>query len=852
MARRNGPSRGPNQSGRNKQNRPQRAGDFDNLALNVQREQELDPRNALGYKKINLSKEVSDSTNFRVKLLLSGLQGLEKFTKENSEETSDFYQQNKEQIDGLLKIKLDELYQKLVTNSQKRKGFEEKLVTDKVISLQQLNAMRGIDDLQPYTNYINEISQEQQKAMQDYRKEVARINALPAPAPGAPANPPLPALPVIMDGNDLDGLLKARPRNFADIARRLKDEGKLTDQQLTRLTELSPKSEEEIQRTKEQIFIEIKKHDLQNGSGYFDQYQNILREEEELIGQVDQYQERYNTLVKGLVKQIQEMVDQDDYQKKRQKNLQKLRLRTGLPIKKGQILWGEDWSKDQTNFEVQRQHTNRIEIKDITYGVVEEDSELTPEFKQKVPTFEPIIHFTALAQDGSGQPIEYQMSGNAFRKWVIGNNVIEKFDSLADLEKSIGFPGLIKAGQTFEYVSYTLSTPGQAEPEQIKKTIKIEAVEGDLITLDQEVIIDYAVEGAGLRNPRVKKQLTFGEFSKWYGKNEAVPALDSLEKMNQFLSEHHRRLVAEMGWPENHGAPINLNTPAPFFLISAYYPEGDFIELKKVEPDKITLGDGTELSPADFLRFTISEGLIWPTQDQLKELKQIATAQKNEKKANQIEQVAKETPTAPSPAKTESTEIGDGPILGYFKNLWSDTTFLNLMEIYELFIKAPSDRVEEWLKDKSERKISKVGQDFYKGFPDFGGLSDLSSTYEDKLNGKIAGDVKGLEEFFEKNYDSAKVLEVMYGASDPTTLKACLQFLSKKGALRWEDDDKLHAVLNIVLKPAVYPSKFHQAVGGENVSVIVNHRDVLEKVETMSVFDQLEIRLDNHYGEGTY
>jgi hypothetical protein len=843
----------PNTPTRNSRKKPVRTGDFDNLIMQNNSDQEQDLRNALGYKKINLSGEISEGIKLRVKLLISSLQSLEKFSRYDSEEHADFYERNKEQIDSLLKIKLDELYQKLVTNTQKRKSYEEKLVQNKVITKEDFDLIRGVVSSEARTAFINEIAVTQRKTYEEFKKERDRINALPAPAPGAPANPPLPPEPILLNRDDLDNLNRALPDNFAQIIDRLQHEGKLNNDQVAKLTELAPKSAEQINQAKENIFIKIRQYDLANNSSYFSHYQEILREEEELAGQVDQYQESYNTMVKGLVEQIQSMVNHADYEKKRLKNLRSLRRKTGVPVKKGQILWAEDWSNEPTNFNLKRPHSNRLEITDITYGALEEDSDLLPDFKHKVPSFEPIIHFKATAQDGSGRTVDYQMSANTFRKWVITNNVIEKYDSHEDLEKQIAFPGAVQAGNSFEYFTYQYATPEQKDPLRDKNTVTIESVEGELITLDQEVTIDYAAPGTGLRESRTKRQLTRGEFAKWCRKNEAVPVIKSLESLNQYLAEHHHRLVTEMGWPSDHGAPISLSPQQQsLFLVSAYYPDGDFIEISKVENDQITLGDGSNMSHNDFLRFVESEGLTWPTADQLTELKQIAQARKDEKKAEKIEQITNNSPVAPSSKSAAESENSDGPVISYFKDLWSDRTFLNLMEMYELFIKAPFDRVEEWMKDKSERRQFKVGKQFYKGFPDFGGLSDLSTTYEDKLNGKIAGDIKGTEEFFDKNYDTAKVKEIMYECSDSSTLKACLQFLSKKGELRWEDDDKLHAVLDKVLKPAVYPSKFHQYVGADNISVHINDKAVLERAETMSIFDQIEIRLDNEYGEGTF
>jgi hypothetical protein len=184
----------------------------------------------------------------------------------------------------------------------------------------------------------------------------------------------------------------------------------------------------------------------------------------------------------------------------------------------------------------------------------------------------------------------------------------------------------------------------------------------------------------------------------------------------------------------------------------------------------------------------------------------------------------------------------------YFKSLWKNTHFLSLMDMYELFIKAPTEKIKEYMKDKTERKQYAVGQEFYKGVP-FLGLGELSDSYEDKMNGKIAKDVKDHEELYDKNKSVPEVFEILYAAPNKVVLKASLQFLSKKGVLRWEDDTKLWAILNRHLGVVTYPKKYKDLVGGPNVPVKVGEKFVSPEP---SVFDQCRIVMDKEWGDGTF
>lgn len=771
-----------------------------------------------------ITEKVASQTNNKVMQLIGGIAKLRKFQEEHAEgDQGEFFEKNEENISALLHLNLQETYQKLIANSDGRTRLYGQLLQRGVLTQPELDSFLG------------------KVSNQAYYQAIAAIKPTP------------PSTEKLTD-DDLDNLRHARIDNIQSICNDLKTANKLTDANIAQLIALGPKTPEQIAEARRLISIKIQQFDIANQSSFTTQFTNSIREEKQLDGQIDAYINQYNEIFKNLTEQIQEMYDNDQAEQIKNQKIRTLCRDTGLPIKKDAILYGEDWSIDPANTTLERPRNNRIQITDITFGEAEEDAEIYPEFKVKSLSFDPVIHFTALAQDGSGTILNYQMSTTSFRKWLIANNVAEKIENIPELEKNLGLQGFLKTGQTFEY--FTTKQVSETEETVEVHQVKIAAIGADFIELDQPVILDQADPKSGLYVDRKAQKLSFGDFAKWYKKLLTVPQVNKLEELDNVLKQHHAILNQEMNWKPETGTPINLsNSSKPLLLISAYDPDAkNFVEITDATDQKITFADGEEMTPTEFLHMANRHGWMIPSPEMLQELHDIAA---NNRKASEQAKIAEmmgkyNVPTddhTPSAATSKAHEkTATVPHDGYFKSLWKNTHFLSLMDMYELFIKAPTDRIVEYFKDRSERKQYAVGKEFWHGVP-FLGLGDLSSSYEDKMNGKIAKDVKDQEELYDKNKSVPQVFEILYSASDKVELKAALQFLSKKGVLRWEDDHKLWAILNRHLGGVPYPKKFEQVVGGANVQVKVGQK--FDSPEP-SVFDQARIVMDKAWGDGTF
>jgi len=800
---------------------------------------------------IVMSAQISSDINNKVRGLTGGLVGLRELygQEDENEQYADFFEKNRQTVEALMKMDLNGTYNILVENAKQRDALYKELVDKNVISKEELNSLRGIVSNTPYLRYIAALG------------------------PGKRHRAGLVELTV----EDSERLSNATTDNLQGLLSQLRSENKLNDAEVVRLNEFGPKTEQHITEARNQIIAKIGSFDIRAKTSYGAKYEEINSREKNTADKFDQYIKEYNQVVSGLVEQIQEIFDQGEDDKTKAKRVNLLTRESGLPIAKGQILWG----RDSVNGRPGPGKNNRIEILDITFGGVQKDPTLHQDFQILKPTLEPLITFTTQASE-TAAPEEYKLSAAAFQKWLEDNQVTEKIETQEQLEASLGLKDFIKPGQTLVYIDpervaakaaqtdeETGATAGDSRRAAIVSaaenangvynTVTIEKIADGKIFLNHAVRLDSTLPDNPGYSPKSSAELDFGEFARWYRKFSGVPEINELEKLDGLLVQHHQKLIKDMGWPPDHGTPIQLSDgDFPLHLISAYNPDMPHLTIASAEDGRIKMASGEELSPQQFYREVMDKGLTRPTPEQLKELLARAEAQQDKKRQAELEELAKQKDLAPD-APGKSTATGEKKHkpgkMGFFdrvKDAWANTRFLNLIEAWEVFFKAPANRIAEWLKDKSERRQFAVGKEFYKGFPKFGGLNELSNSYEDKLNGKNATDVKNWEEFFDKNYTVAKVFEKMYAAPNKYYLKACLQFLSKKGQLRWEDDKRLWNVMNKHLKGGFYPEKFHRDLGTDKYPVVVGDEEVKKRAPNIDVYDQCRAAIDGGFGAGTY
>ncbi|MCC6643549.1 hypothetical protein IT411_02265 [Candidatus Peregrinibacteria bacterium] len=768
--------------------------------------------------KVRISADISDITNDRIRTAIQRLEGLSVFMKDTAkeEDSQTLIEGVRDEVKGLFDLNIQNTYNKLVENVGRREQLYQEMIKKGVIVPEDI----AVFSSKNYLRYIADLN-----------------NRRPAADK--------------LDISELDNLQNANGDNLDKILGDLETTGRITRTESAKLKTLGPVPDAQLQAAREAFYQKLQNYDAGHSTAYNSKYRQVQRVEEGLENQIEAFTEKYNQVMQKVVEEMNKLHESHENNESFKRELKALKAETGLPLSKGQELWGEDINATPGP-DGRRPRTNNIVIDDITpTGILEPDPILGELAERGVVSTEPVIHLTMDAHDGSGQRVKLALRASTFARWVIALNVVEKIADLPKLEETLDLPaGLIKPGLKLEYLTRKGKIKDEDEPDFDQHQVEILKIENDQIHLSKEVLIDEAHPDTGLSGPRQSKVLDFGEFAKWYRKYQTCPEITDLKMLDQMLAKHHQTLITEMGWPEKHGQPINLSKgPFPQALLSAYGDHKNIHYLNSAKPGKIIF-DEAELTPAQFYRLVKSEGFTRPTAEQIQELQAAAAKEEDKQAQNALNAAADKGNIPKTVAGPDSGPSPKKSGKGYFATLWENTSFINLIELYELLWKIPIDRAKEYMKDQSERRVYKTAKDLYKGIP-YLGIGDLAGRYEDKHNGKIAEDVKKKFEWFEANAEPKDVFEALYGAKKIVVYKAALQFLTKKGLIRWEDDEKLMEVTNKFFPYTKYPSKFHEDLGKDAI-VEVGDKNALRKSKALSVFDQYRACFDGKWGDGTF
>lgn len=808
MAKRRGKNRGPNRS--------------------TQREQmaQMAQQRARGLQsQLQLSDQVSAEVNQQIQEVMGNMDSLRNFyaqaANDNAEvstemlEHQEFLVKSKEKVDTLLSLDPTVTYNKFIRISIQRQQFYKKVVKDGVVNNDDL----AIFSDHGYLEYLSDLNNRR-------------------------ANPDK------LDVSDLQTLQNARHDTIDAILTNFQTANKITAAEAARLKALGPISPSKLQTAREAFYQKLKAHDVAHSTHYYNEFMQLYRAEEAAQAELDSYTELYNFVLKGVVNDIDRHMTEDKNQKLFFERVRALQDTTGLPLEKGLILYAQDWTVPAGPGGARPQNI-KVEITDINAGgaaQIDPDLPATPE--NMMPSLEPVIK---LKIDVHGRTQDLALSASALKQWLIVNKVEEKIDTVEQLETQLQLPtGLIREGQKIEYTLPLKYEEGE-EAEQAFASVKIEKIENGLIHFNAPINISQSTNAAKIAATVPKTACTFAEFAKWYRQNEAVPEGLEIAHVDQCLAIHHKFLVKQMKWPDSHGSPISLAAgPMPLYLKSAYNQNDEAVVVTSIEPHKVNLEKGESMTPGQFLRFVKSEGLTRPNKEQMAELIKIAENKQDAAKASKLKEEAAKFELAKDKGTVKEDDKPAVPHKkGYWSDLWANTHFLNLLEVYQLLVETPLGRMKDKLKDLSERKVAAVGKELYKGLPNVLGLADLAGKSEDKLNSKVAEDVKNKLDYFEKNSTDEEVFNALYSAQKPTVYKAAMQFLTKKGIIRWEDDEKLMAVTNRLFPYAKYDAKYHEAVG-KDTPVVVGDKNALAKDKNLNIFEQYRRCIDSQYGDGTF
>ncbi|MCX6733404.1 MAG: hypothetical protein NTX63_01180 [Candidatus Peregrinibacteria bacterium] len=401
-----------------------------------------------------------------------------------------------------------------------------------------------------------------------------------------------------------------------------------------------------------------------------------------------------------------------------------------------------------------------------------------------------------------------------FKKWVVDTQAHQIIDGKGELDNEIQFDAMklpIKEGMELEYEI----KKGEGSETNMAKIAKIHP--DGFIELDRDVNVVYpengTVAGQMLTNPIGKKRLTYGEFAQWIKRFGVVPHL----KTNTEAQEAYNNWKAIHGNPG--AAPVNFQKGGQL----SYGP----IEQKNVlTVREITKGDDVEMTrisrasyrPAELLRHAMSAN--WRSNDPLvvataatamipeskrieardryakrleRELDEIADMQELEEEEHALHDAhAKEDAhgahavPALTPEEAQQKDWMDAeaakqkanvtiPHEGTIMHIWNETQFISAQDVGEL-----GKHIWEYWNRTWERRMKNRFAKFGSHLPFIGTeMLRIKEDTEHEEVGKFKHAMEHMGDF--------EIRGLLNGSSNQDQIKACIEVLTEKGMMRWDD-----------------------------------------------------------------
>lgn len=389
-----------------------------------------------------------------------------------------------------------------------------------------------------------------------------------------------------------------------------------------------------------------------------------------------------------------------------------------------------------------------------------------------------------------------------FLKWVDAADVHEVIRDQTELDAALGLPQLgmtLQSGQKLEYDTGYHVDPknGAVVPE--RGTVNVVSVNENGVELAEPVVTLRPEQAPqlGLTAPRMSREMNLGEFAKWARRNNAMPNVPNLQELRQHLSG----LI-------NYRNQTMSRNPASFPPIRV--EPGEFLRLgdsenrpmiKETTDDEITFADGAKM--------TLPAFLVWAKNNNVESGDPEIEA---ERVADSAANLGEPREQAKKSALRKFFEGGDkkdgggngggdrpsdkakGKFLqslaekispympqkaspvGYLGEVWSQTTFLSIMDLYNM-----GKEIIEFIKRKHHRKSKNR-------------FSGLGGNLPFQLNTEMNRIQQAAENEEVNTYKEAmdqwgtwQVLEKLHTTHSKDEAKACFFVLTEKGEIRWDD-----------------------------------------------------------------
>lgn len=388
-----------------------------------------------------------------------------------------------------------------------------------------------------------------------------------------------------------------------------------------------------------------------------------------------------------------------------------------------------------------------------------------------------------------------------FIKWVDAADVHEVIRNQTELDAALGLPQLgmtLQSGQKLEYDKglHVDTRNGAVVPE--RGTVNIVSVNENGVELAEPVVTLRPEQAPqlGLVAPRMSREMNLGEFAKWARRNNAMPNVSNLQDLRQHLSSMINHRNQTMSREPASFPPIRVE-PGEFLRLG---DSGNRPMIKKATDDEIIFADGTKM--------TLPEFLVWAKNcnvesgDPEVEAERVADAAANlgepreqakksalqkffgggdknggggggqkpgdkEKGENFLQSLAeKVSPYMPKKASP----------VGYLGEVWSKTTFLSIMDLYNM-----GKEIIEFIKRKHHRRsksrFSGVG----------GNLPFQLNTEMNRIQQAAENEEVNTYKEAMDMWGTWQILAKLHETHSKDEAKACFIVLSERGEIRWDD-----------------------------------------------------------------
>ena len=390
-----------------------------------------------------------------------------------------------------------------------------------------------------------------------------------------------------------------------------------------------------------------------------------------------------------------------------------------------------------------------------------------------------------------------------FIKWVDATDVYQVIADQNQLEQALNLSPLgmtLQAGQNLEFdTGYHVDGQGNIIPE--RETVRLVSISDNGVQLERPVttLTPEQAPHVGLTSPRMCREMNLGEFAKWARRNDAMPDVPNL----QALREH-------LGSMSNFRNQVMSRNPAAYPAVRVEPEEvvrfGDDdrtrLQIRDANDDEVTFADGTTMTLPSFL--------VWARNNGVESAMPEVEGERAADAASNLDDTPREVARKKGMGKAVADMFksikkdDDGKTLfekmspyipkknnpyGYFQEVYAQTTFLSLMDLYNM-----GKEIVEFIKRKHQRRSKMRYGGVGKKLPSYLGTEmnriTQSAENEEVNQYKEAMDMWGTWE----------VLAKLHSTGSKDEAKACFITLTEKGELRWDDMDMWNALNRLTSK----------------------------------------------------